>query len=91
MALLSDYEAHPVAVMEAVALGVPALVGHGSGLTELAERGMVNGIDRDSAPGEVAEALLRTARRGRADPPPLLPSWDDAVADLLRIYTQVAR
>ncbi|MCW2496973.1 glycosyltransferase family 4 protein [Jatrophihabitans sp.] len=91
MALLSDYEAHPVAVMEAVALGVPTLVAHGSGLTELSARGLVDGIDRDSEPEQVADALLRTAKRGRAAPPPALPSWDDAVEDLLHVYAQVTR
>ena len=35
MTLLSDYEAHPVAVMEALTAGTPAVVSRTSGLTEL--------------------------------------------------------
>jgi len=42
--MLSDYEAHPVAVMEALTLGRPVLVLRTSGLTELADDGLVAGI-----------------------------------------------
>ena len=87
-ALLSDYEAHPVAVMEAVALGVPTLVATGSGLTELVTAGLVDGIDREASPATVAAAVLDTASRGRADPGTVqLPSWDDTVDTLIDLYS----
>src|SRR5262249_39706137 len=39
--LLSEYEAHPLAVVEALALGRPVLVTDTSGLGELAQQGLV--------------------------------------------------
>ena len=87
-ALLSDYEAHPVAVMEAVALGVPTIVATGSGLTELATAGLVDGIAPDAPPGDIATAILETASRGRADTGDVaLPTWDDTVDTLLELYS----
>ena len=46
MTLLSDYEAHPVAVMEALTAGRPAVVSRTSGLTELADLGWAVGVDQ---------------------------------------------
>jgi len=88
-ALLSDYEAHPVAVMEAVALGVPTLVASGSGLTELISGGLADGIDRDEDPAIVADALLATARHDRGDGNLRLPTWDDTVDTLVSLYESV--
>ena len=39
--LLSDYEAHPISVMEALSVGRPVLVADTSGLRELAQKRMV--------------------------------------------------
>ena len=86
--LLSDYEAHPVAVMEAVALGVPTLVATGSGLTELVASGLVDGIDRTASPDEIATAVLDCASRGRRDYRDVqLPTWDDTVDTLVDLYS----
>ena len=51
MTLLSDYEAHPVAVMEALTAGTPAVVSRTSGLTELADMGWAVGVDQRRDPG----------------------------------------
>ncbi|AEH08331.1 MULTISPECIES: glycosyltransferase family 4 protein [Protofrankia] len=64
VALLSEYEAHPVAVMEAVALGRPVVVAPSTGLGELADRGLAERVDDPADPRTVAATLLRhlTAR-----------------------------
>ena len=59
MTLLSDYEAHPVAVMEALTAGRPAVVSRTSGLTELADLGWAVGVDQHAAPAETARAIER--------------------------------
>lgn len=88
--LLSDYEAHPVAVMEALALGRPVVVAATSGLTELAAAGLARAVDRDASPATVAAAITRQMD----DPLPVerarLPTWDGCAAQLLDIYRAVA-
>jgi glycosyltransferase involved in cell wall biosynthesis len=59
VALLSGYEAHPVAVMEAVALGRPVVVAPGTGLGELADRGLADRVEDPADVAAVAGALLR--------------------------------
>ena len=85
--MLSDYEAHPVAVMEALTLGRPVLALRNSGLTELADDGLVVGIDADSDSSEVAAAIMTMltspAGAGAAAP---LPTWDSCADELLAVY-----
>jgi glycosyltransferase involved in cell wall biosynthesis len=91
VALLSDYEAHPVAVMEALALGRPVVVAATSGLVELARDGLVRAVPPDAAPLAVARELLRTAEAPpHRVPPGELRSWDDCASDLLALYREVA-
>jgi glycosyltransferase involved in cell wall biosynthesis len=89
VALLSEYEAHGIAVMEALSLGRPVVVATTTGLTELAERGWARGIPLRSDPWTIARALL-----AELDGPPRqlpdLPSWDDTAAELADVYQQVA-
>ncbi len=59
VALLSEYEAHPVAVMEAVALGRPVVVAPTTGLGELADRGLADRVDDPADASAVAAALLQ--------------------------------
>ncbi len=90
--LLSEYEAHPIAVMEALALQKPVLVADTSGLRELAEQGMAHAIPLQSTPLEIAEAALAQMR----DPLPLLPplslsTWDDCTRQLQTVYQTIAK
>jgi glycosyltransferase involved in cell wall biosynthesis len=84
--LLSDYEANPVAIMEALGLGANVLVARTSGLTELADEGLVSAVAVDAAPPRIAEAMLAATRDTRwGAGPPALPTWEgcaEAVADL---------
>jgi len=89
--LLSEYETHPIAVLEAIALGCPALVAATSGLNEIAGRGLAQAIPLDSTPRQVAEAVLDQLRHPHLPPPFKLPTWDDCATDLLRLYQQVVR
>jgi glycosyltransferase involved in cell wall biosynthesis len=89
VALLSDYEANPVAVMEALALGRKVVVAATSGLTELASEGLVTAVAPDAPPSVLAALLARVA----ADPDacaPKLPTWDGCVDELCGVYAEVA-
>jgi glycosyltransferase involved in cell wall biosynthesis len=90
MCLLSDYEAHPVAVMEALGTGTPALLADTSGLTELGEAGLATTIPVDASAGQIAAAVMTVAGSART-PPKLLPTWDDCARELKDLYLQVAR
>jgi glycosyltransferase involved in cell wall biosynthesis len=86
-ALMSDYEAHPLAVMEAVAVGRPAVVTRTSGLAELADRGLATAVPLDADDTTIAAALVRQLR----DPQPpavkvVPPTWDDAAVRLAGVY-----
>ncbi len=85
VALLSEYEAHPVALMEALALGRRVVVAATSGLTELAQVGTVTTVPLDTHPAALAAVLARVA-----EGPEALASefrtWDDCATDVLRVY-----
>lgn len=90
MCLLSEYEAHPVAVMEALGTGAKALLADTSGLTELGTAGLATTIALDSSPEQIAAAVLALADAPRTAPPSL-PTWDDCAAQLLDLYREIAR
>jgi glycosyltransferase involved in cell wall biosynthesis len=89
VALLSDYEAHPLAVLEALALGRPVLVADTSGLSELAEDGLVRAIPADSAPGQVAAALLDQIREPLLPTNFRLPTWDTCAMEVYGLYQEI--
>jgi glycosyltransferase involved in cell wall biosynthesis len=89
--LLSDYEAHPVAVMEALALGTPALVADGSGLSELGRQGLVRTVSPRSTPGALAAAVLEVARGGPVTALSDLTTWEECADLLAHVYEEVAR
>lgn len=85
--LLSEYEANPVAVMEALALRRRVLVADTSGLSELARRGLARAIPLESDPQEIASAMLEELR----SPAPVsfdLPTWDASAARLITVYRE---
>ncbi|MGA2006755.1 MAG: glycosyltransferase family 4 protein [Solirubrobacteraceae bacterium] len=88
--LLSDYETHPIAALEAISLGRPLLVASGSGLGELAQRGLARAIEVDMPPQAVAEAILRELRDPLVRAPFSLPTWDECAAALLERYRRAA-
>lgn len=87
--LLSEFETHPVAALEALSLKRPLLVGRGSGLGELADRGIARSVDPSAPPSLIGAAMLRELH----DPlvPALidLPTWNDCADQLLDLYGRV--
>jgi glycosyltransferase involved in cell wall biosynthesis len=91
MTLLSEYETHPMAAMEAVALGVPVLVANTSGLSELADDGLARAIDLKATPRETAVAMLHQIENPLRPTEINLPSWDRCTADLHDLYLSIAQ
>jgi glycosyltransferase involved in cell wall biosynthesis len=88
--LLSEYEAHPIAVMEALALGRPVVVTDTTGLHDLVARGLVRGVLAPPEVEVVAEAILSELdRHGSA--PVQLPTWDECVDAVLDTYREAIR
>lgn len=84
--LLSDYEAHPVALLEAASAGRPVLVARTSGLTELVDAGLAAGVDADASPAATAAAIVAAIRAPVGAPAPDLPTWDQTTDSLLELY-----
>jgi glycogen synthase len=83
---LSEYETHPVAVMEALALQRPVVVADTSGLRELAEHGWAATVPLHSNPEEVAAAILDQLHQPSVPTRIALPTWDDCADRLLALY-----
>lgn len=89
--LLSEYEAHPVAVMEALAQGRPVVVASTTGLTEIAEAGLARAVAIDADPAEVARAVLDQVNDPLPVDPSSLPTWDACAAQLFDVYRLASR
>jgi glycosyltransferase involved in cell wall biosynthesis len=87
--LLSDYEAHPVAIMEALSVERPVLVTDTSGLRELADKGMCRSVPLAATPNMVAEVIAEELTRKHQPIAVSLPNWDDCTEQLLGIYKKV--
>lgn len=87
--LLSEFETHPVAVLEALSLGVPALVSETSGLSELSEQGLARGIALTSSSREIAGAVLEQLDHPQIPAPMKLPTWDACAQELMELYQHI--
>ena len=90
---LSEYEAHPVAVMEAVVVGVPVVGFDVAGIGDLVEDGMVAGVPPTAGADEVAARLdaVMTATAGAPRVPPAdLPTWEQSADALGELYLRAA-
>jgi glycogen synthase len=87
--LLSEFETQPIAVLEALALGRPALVADSPGLSDLARRGWARAIPLASTPQQVADAVLAQLRQPLKPVDIELPTWDRCANDLLGLYDRV--
>ncbi len=86
--LMSEYEGHPIAVLEALAAGCRVVVSSSPGLDELAAYENVDTVEASAGPAELADLLASAATKPRAAAP-VLPSWDECVEELLELYRQV--
>jgi glycosyltransferase involved in cell wall biosynthesis len=89
--LLSEYETHPIAALEALTLGCSLLVADTSGLRELADQGWARAIPLDSKPQTVAAAVLEQLENPIVPPALTLPTWDDCADGLLALYGEIVR
>lgn len=87
--LLSEYEAHPVAVMEALSLGRKVLTADTSGFIELAEQGLVRSISLQASSAQIAAAMAEEIEAPARTVGFTLPGWDECAARLAGIYQSV--
>lgn len=89
--LMSEFETHPLAVLEALALGRPVVVADTSGLREVAARGQARSVPLESDPAVVAAAVLDEVAQPTLSGPLVLPSWDDCAAAHLALYESIVQ
>jgi len=87
--LLSEYEAHPVAIMEALSLHRPTLVSDATGLRELAQKGLCRSVSVSARPRAVAAAMAEALAAPPETQQMALPDWDGCTRDLISIYRRV--
>ncbi len=90
VALMSEYEAHPIAVMEALSLQRPVLGMHAAGLQELAEQGLIRSIPLNSSPEAIAIAAMQQIEEPLIPGEVALPTWDESAEKLLDVYQSVS-
>jgi glycosyltransferase involved in cell wall biosynthesis len=86
VAAMSDYEAHPVAVVEALSVGRPVIGYDIAGIGELIAEGVVQGVAPGALPTAVAQQLLKAMSAPALSTIPGLPTWDTAAEELGRLY-----
>jgi glycosyltransferase involved in cell wall biosynthesis len=86
VAALSDYEAHPVAVMEALCVARPVVGYDTTGVGELVAAGWVRGVPRGAPAAAVGRELVRAMSSPSAVDQSQLPSWDSCADQLARVY-----
>ena len=89
LVLMSEFETHPLAVIEALALGRPALVADTSGLSELARAGLARAIPLEATTAELAETIVDELRHPRVTPDVAAPTWQECADQLLALYRDI--
>jgi glycosyltransferase involved in cell wall biosynthesis len=90
VAAMSEYEAHPIAIIEALALGIPAVGLATAGIGDLVDDGLVSGVPVDASPEVIARALVTALDRQGVGNMAELRGWDAAASDLAQVYIEVA-
>lgn len=88
VALMSEYETHPMAILEAIALRRSILVADTSGLSELTAQGWAHAIPMHSSAEQIASAILDQLHHPFTPPAFTLPTWDDSANDLYQLYQE---
>ncbi|MEX2314192.1 MAG: glycosyltransferase family 4 protein, partial [Thermomicrobiales bacterium] len=87
--LLSEYESHGIAAVEAISLKRSVLVSANSALREMADAGLAQAISSGSSPRQIAAAILGLIDEPLKPPDIELPSWDDCANRLIDTYRSV--
>jgi glycosyltransferase involved in cell wall biosynthesis len=87
---LSDYEAHPVGIMEALSVGRPVVGYMKSGVAELVGEGWVYGVDPRSPATEVGRQIVAAMSSPPLIDPAELPTWDGCAKELGELYRSLA-
>ena len=86
VAALSDYEAHPVAVMEALSVGRQVVGYDIAGIGELFAAGWVRGVPHGAPAVAVAQELVKAMSSPTLADHAQLPSWDSCADQLAHVY-----
>jgi len=86
VAALSDYEAHPVAVMEALCLARPVVGYDIAGIGELVAEGRVRGVPPGASAATVARELVKAMSSPSPVDPAHLSSWESCANQLAHVY-----
>ena len=86
VAALSDYEAHPVAVMEALSVARPVVGYDIAGTGELVAEGWVRGVSHDAPAAAAARELVGAMSTPSPTVQAQLPSWDSCADQLAQVY-----
>ena len=86
VAALSDYEAHSVAVMEALCVARPVVGYDIAGIGELIAEGWVRGVPYGAPAATVAEELVKAMSSPSLVDHVQLPSWDSCADQLAHVY-----
>lgn len=87
--LASDFETHPIAVLEAAALGCGIVVADAPGLRELGQRGLARVVTQPRDPEQLARAILEELAAPRVPRSLELPSWEECAGRLGELYAEV--
>jgi glycosyltransferase involved in cell wall biosynthesis len=88
-AALSDYEAHPVGIMEALSVGRPVVGYEAAGIAELISEGWVQGVSPGSSAASIGRHLAGAMYTHPLVDPAGLPTWDACAHQLGRAYRTV--
>jgi glycosyltransferase involved in cell wall biosynthesis len=88
--LLSEYEAHPVAALEAISLGRKIIATNSTGFAEMVDKGLIRGVDPKVSAAELVNAMVQElSRPNLAVTSQLTCDWDMCAGKLLQIYRRV--
>ena len=86
VAALSDYEAHPVAVMEALCVGRPVVGYDIAGVGDLVAEGWVRGVPYQAPAADVAKQLVDVMTSPAPAALAQIPTWDSCAEQVGRVY-----
>lgn len=91
VAAMSDYEAYPIAVLEALSCGCKVLAADTSGLSQFGRYAPVRTIPPNSSPEAVAAAMIERLRAPEMSADLDLPTWASCSDQLEQLYYRIAR